>query len=326
MDVSPAQQRVVVLGTGGTIAGRASSASDSVGYTAAQVTVKDLLASVPAFEGLALDLEQVAQVDSKDMGLGVWQALAQRLAFHLARPEVGAVVVTHGTDTLEETAFFLECVLEARKPVVLTCAMRPATALVADGPQNLVDAMVLARHPGACGVLVVCAGRVHGARDVAKVHTYRLDAFDSGDAGPLATVGEGLVRQFRAWPEPAVLMTPGSPAWERVMAAHEMPRVVILTSHADADATQVNALLDYSASHPESAVRGMVVAGTGNGTVHACLEAALSRAQAQGVRVVRTTRCAAGPVIPHAGQVLTDVSPLSPVKARIALALELLGG
>lgn len=325
MNVSLAQQRVVVLGTGGTIAGRASSAADGVGYTAAQVTVQDLLASIPAYEGLALDVEQVAQVDSKDMTLGVWQTLARRLAFHLARPDVGAVVVTHGTDTLEETAFFLQCVLDAQKPVVLTCAMRPATALVPDGPQNLVDAMVLARHPGTCGVLIVCAGRVHGAGEVAKAHTYRLDAFDSGDAGPLATVGEGLVRQFRAWPEPSGLLKPGAPAWDRVMNAHELPGVVVLTSHADADATQVNALLDHSASHPASAVRGMVVAGTGNGTVHARLEEALSRAQEQGVRVVRTTRCAAGPVIPHAGQVLTDVRQLSPVKARIALALELLG-
>jgi L-asparaginase len=325
MNVSPEQQRVVVLGTGGTIAGRADRVGDNVGYTAAQVTVNELLAAVPGCEGVAIDVEQVAQVDSKDMTLGVWQTLAQRLAFHLARPDVGAVVVTHGTDTLEETAFFLECVLEARKPVVLTCAMRPATALVPDGPQNLVDAMVLARHPGARGVLVVCAGKVHGACDVTKSHTYRLDAFDSGDAGPLAMVGEGQVRQFRAWPEPSVMLTRGATAWDRVMEAHELPRVVVLTSHADADALQVNALLDYSAAHPASAVRGMVVAGTGNGTVHARLEAALSRAQAQGVRVVRTTRCAAGPVIPYAGQVLTDVRQFSPVKARIALALELLG-
>lgn len=327
VDVSPVRQRVVVLGTGGTIAGRASRRDDNVGYTAAQITVEDLVASVPVFEGLALDVEQVAQVDSKDMAFAVWQALAQRLAFHLARPEVDAVVVTHGTDTLEETAFFLHRVLDARKPVVLTCAMRPATAWIPDGPQNLVDAMVVARHPGARGVLVVCAGRVHSALDVAKTHTYQLDAFDSGDAGPLARVTEGVVQLFRAWPEPSGWQTAdSSAAWDGLLGAREMPRVVVLTSHADADATQVDALLAYARSHPESAVRGIVVAGTGSGTVHARLEAALLRAQAQGVQVVRTSRCARGPVIPHAGQALTDVLQLSPVKARIALALELLVG
>ena len=128
-------------------------------------------------------VEQVAQVNSKDMTLALWQSLVRRLAHHLARPEVGAVIVTHGTDTIEETAFLLQTVLKPSKPVVLTCAMRPATALVPDGPQNLSDAVAVALHPEARGVVVVCAGRIHGAIDVAKVHPYRTDPFDSGDAG-----------------------------------------------------------------------------------------------------------------------------------------------
>ncbi|WP_372659818.1 asparaginase, partial [Hydrogenophaga sp.] len=133
---------------------------DNVGYVAGEVGVGDLLAAVPALAGEALDVEQVAQLDSKDMGFAVWQALAQRVAFHLDRPDVEAVVITHGTDTLEETAFFLQALLQPAKPVVLTCAMRPATALVPDGPQNLLDAVAVARWTGASGVVAVCAGQV----------------------------------------------------------------------------------------------------------------------------------------------------------------------
>ena len=146
--------------------------------------------AVPA--GVVLESEQVAQLDSKDMDFATWRALAGRVARHLARPEVAAIVVTHGTDTLEETAYFLQRVLAPAKPVVLTAAMRPATSRLADGPQNLADASP-SRWPraGARGVVVVVAGTVHSALDVRKVHPYRLDAFGSGDAGPIARVEEG---------------------------------------------------------------------------------------------------------------------------------------
>jgi len=174
-----ARPPLLVLGTGGTIAGTASSASDNIGYTAAQV----------------------AQVDSKDMRFDIWRTLARRVAHHLAQPQVAGVVITHGTDTLEETAYFLHAVLPAElvnaKPVVLTCAMRPASSLNPDGPQNLKDAVAVALSAGAHGVVVVCAGTVHGALEVQKTHTYRLDAFSSGDAGPLAYVEEGSVRLLK---------------------------------------------------------------------------------------------------------------------------------
>src|SRR5690349_18879100 len=170
----------VLLGTGGTIAGTSARAGDNVGYTAAQLAIGDLLAAVPGLAGLPLESEQVAQLDSKDMSHAVWQRLAERVAAHLARPEVGGIVITHGTDTLEETAYFLQRLLAPAKPVVLTAAMRPATALQADGPQNVLDAVAVARTDGARGVVSVAAGAVHGAREVRKVHTYRLDAFGSG--------------------------------------------------------------------------------------------------------------------------------------------------
>src|SRR5438132_2292849 len=175
--------KVVVLGTGGTIAGTAADELDNVGYTAGQLAVAQLVRAVPALAAVAIECEQVAQLDSKDMGHAAWRDLALRCAHHLARPEVAGIVVTHGTDTLEETAWFLQRVLAPAKPVVMTAAMRPATALQADGPQNLLDAVTVARAPGARGVVAVLAGVVHGAREVRKVHPYRVDAFGSGDAG-----------------------------------------------------------------------------------------------------------------------------------------------
>lgn len=311
-------RRLVILGTGGTIAGRAAQAGDNVGYVAGQVGVADLVAAVPALAGVPLTVEQVAQIDSKDMGLPVWRALAARLQAHLDDPQVSAVIVTHGTDTLEETAFVLQCLLQPTKPVVLTCAMRPASALVPDGPQNLADALAVVRQ-GEAGVVVVCAGQVHGALEVAKVHTYRLDAFDSGDAGPLACVEEGEVRRFRS--RGASVPSHGPALLARFLTADALPRVELVTSHADADGSLVRALMAPGAARP---LRGIVVAGTGNGTVHQALTDALNAARAQGVRVVLATRCARGRVVPHAGLPFAHSAGLSPVKARLALALELL--
>lgn len=317
--------RRVILGTGGTIAGRASKPGDNVGYVAGQVTAQDLIAAVPALSGIPLEVEQVAQIDSKDMGLTVWQRLAERVVHHLERPEVMGVVITHGTDTLEETAYLLQRVLQPSKPVVLTCAMRPATALVPDGPQNLLDAVTVAGDTQARGVLAVCAGHVHAAEHVTKVHTYRVDAFDSGDAGPLGCVEEGQVRWFHGGPAGAVAVTDARGRLNTLLKASSLPRVGWVTSHADADGDQVRACLAYGVSHPEAKLQGLVVAGTGNGTLHETLESALREAQAQGVQIWRASRCARGRVISGGQQVMPAAPALSPAKARLALALELLG-
>ena len=310
-------QKIVVLGTGGTIAGTSAQAGDNIGYTAAQVGVAQLLAAVPGLQAMAGTLltEQVAQIDSKDMDGEVWRALALRCAHHLADPDVRGIVITHGTDTLEETAWFLHQVLDARKPVVLTCAMRPATALAPDGPQNLLDAVAVATAPGACGVVMVAAGEVHGARHVQKVHPYRVNAFTSGDVGPLGFVEEGAVRLTQNWP-PA-LDGKAQAAIERIANIVTWPRVEIVVSHAGATGAVVDALV-------RDGVQGLVVACTGNGTIHHALEAALLRAQSAGVKVVRSTRCPLGQMLPKPGDVLPDSHGLSPVKARIALMLDLL--
>ncbi|MDM0023484.1 asparaginase [Variovorax saccharolyticus] len=316
-------RRVIVLGTGGTIAGRARAANDNIGYTAGEVGVGDLLQGIDAPAGIALLAEQVAQVDSKDMSFAIWQTLAQRCVHWLGEPDVAGVVITHGTDTLEETAFFLQSVLAPSKPVVLTCAMRPASALAPDGPQNARDAIVVAATPGARGVVAVCAGTVHGAFDVRKVHTYRLDAFDSGDAGPLGHVEEGALRQLRDWPP----VDPGAAAsFERMSAATVWPRVEILSSHAEARGTLIDALLEERRRGAAEPVHGIVLAATGNGTLHHALEAAALRAQAEGVAVLRATRCSEGRILSRPDQVLRDAGGLTPVKARIALMLELLAG
>jgi L-asparaginase len=312
------RRRVVVLGTGGTIAGRAASSGDNIGYTAGQVSVADLLGEIEAPDGVALEAEQVAQVDSKDMSFDIWQQLARRCAHWLAQADVAGVVITHGTDTLEETAFFLHSVLASSKPVVVTCAMRPATALSPDGPQNVRDAISVAATQGARGVTVVCAGAIHSGIDIQKVHTYRLDAFASGDAGPVGYVEEGEVRRVREWPEGSALLT--LKLFEAT--AVQWPRVEIVMSHAGASGAVIDALLQSGGADP---VRGLVLAATGNGTLHHALEAAALKAQDVGIAVIRATRCANGRILPKTGDQLRDAGALTPVKARIALMLELLG-
>lgn len=315
--------RVLVLGTGGTIAGRAASAVDNVGYTAGQVGVGELLKGLGLPGSVDVTAEQIAQLDSKDMEFAVWQALAQRCSDALTHEGFDGIVITHGTDTLEETAYFLHAVLGASKPVVFTCAMRPASALVPDGPQNVRDAILLAATPGAQGVLVVCAGKVHRAVDVQKVHTYRLDAFESGDAGPLGHMEEGELRALRGWPEADagaatvlrhVVSTPVD-AW---------PRVEILTSHAGARAWLIDALVQQRNAGGGDAADGLVLATTGNGTLHHALEAGALRAKAAGIPVLRATRCAQGRILETAAAELPHAGSLSPAKARVSLMLELL--
>jgi len=322
-------KKIVFLGTGGTIAGTSSQAGDNVGYTAAQLGLGQLLQAIPSLQEALGDhiflSEQVAQVDSKDMDWGQWRALAERIQHHLAEPEVASVVVTHGTDTLEETAFFLSQVLSqkllAQKPVVLTCAMRPASSLAPDGPQNVMDAVAVARSAQAHGVLAVCAGTVHAARHVQKIHPYRLNAFDSGDAGPLAYVEEGRVRWLHACP----VGDPAAPAWLwAALSSETWPRVEIVMSYAGATGATVLALCAAPVGSAQP-VQGIVVAGTGNGTIHQELELALRQVQAQGVRVLRSTRCAYGDVVlGNAVEGFLDSRGLSPVKARVALMLELM--
>lgn len=361
---------LVVLGTGGTIAGTAAvptgatanaPISPNWGYRAGQLGVAQLLQAVPPLAqqlhqaGWQLHTEQVAQVDSKDMDFTLWEQLALRCAHWLANPQVAALLITHGTDTLEETAWLLHLLLpDTGKPVVLTAAMRPATALAPDGPQNLLDAAAVARHPQARGVLVVLDGVIHSPRQLSKLHPLRLDAFASTDSGPLGWVdgavaaGDSPVR----WAQTAQTAqtaqgaqppsTTASDEWwaagafADVLAALQAdapctnsatqttpapilnwPWVEIVSSHAGSQGAVVQAL-------QHAGVAALVVAATGNATVHQALDAALCQAEAAGVVVWVASRCPLGRVREAELPAPRRCGALSPVKARVALLLTLL--
>jgi len=322
-------KKIICFGMGGTIAGRSSSPDDNIAYRAGQVDVADLLRDLPGLarllDGRELLPLQVAQLDSKDMELSHWLALYVQLDAALRSDDVAGVVVTHGTDTVEETAYFLHRVLDAKltraKPVVLTCAMRPASSATPDGPANLLDAVAVACTPQAQGVLLVCAGKVHAAQHVQKVSPYRLDPFDSGEAGLLGVVEEGRVRMFCPWPPSSPVRADwGAAQWQAAV----WPRVDIVLSHAGASGALVRSVCKDADAGPMP-LRGLVVAGTGNGTIHAGLLAALEEAQAQGLHVVRVSRCPYGQIVAgpqDSGSQLPSLG-LSPVKARIELMLAL---
>lgn len=314
------KKRIVILGTGGTISGTSALASDNLGYSAGELGIASLLEAIPIkfLSSLQIEVEQVAQLDSKDMSFAVLQALAQRVDTLLVMTNVVGIVITHGTDTLEETAFFLQQVCKPSKPVVLTCAMRPATSFFSDGPQNLLDALAVASCDDTSGVFVVCAGRIHHAVHVQKIHNYRLDAFSSGDAGCCGFVEEGQVRFVSVLPTAQqstvectvkqIMFPVSNDGW---------PRVEILMNFVGVNGSLVHALLAQG-------VDGIVVAGTGNGTIHQSLEAALLHARTEGVAIVVATRCVDGYVLQVAGRQFDGSAGLSPVKARIALILKLL--
>lgn len=307
--------RVVVLATGGTIAGSSSNPASSAKYQAATVPVTALLDAVPALGTVArIEAEQVAQIDSKDMSFALWSRLVERVAFWSAQPDVSGIVITHGTDTLEETAMLLHLACVGRVPVVLTAAMRPSTSLSADGPLNLLDAVRVAADAGATakGVLLVMNQEIHAGRDVMKAHTSAVNAFVSPVSGPIGFVQDNLVRFVRtpsrlpvkAWPVPC--------AW---------PQVEVVASYAEPGRIVVDALA-------QAGVAGLVVAAAGNGSVHQSLVEALTDAAGAGVAVVRSSRTGAGhvaiPAPPRpASGVFVSAGDLNPYKARVLLALAL---
>jgi L-asparaginase len=331
-------KQIVVLGTGGTIAGKSASATDNVDYVASEVGVETLLAAIPslansegkaAYAGCELVCEQVAQVDSKDMTFEVWQRLLARCTHWLAQPQVQGIVITHGTDTLEETAFFLHSVLETAKPVVLTCAMRPSTAVAPDGPQNLLDALAVAAsdqiQAEKIGVVAVCSSTIHSAVDVQKVHNYRLDAFSSGDAGAIGYVKEGKLVIHRKYESnmPIAGVFVDYSAINNIANLKQLPRVEIVLNHSGATGEIVQDLMAQREFAVSNKLAGLVVAATGNGTISKQLERALQSAEASGVVVWRSSRCAFGTLVGKADTQFGDSGGLTPVKAQIALMLQL---
>ncbi|WP_027818331.1 asparaginase [Paraburkholderia bannensis] len=321
---SAALPRIAVLATGGTIAGSAPDAANTAGYQAGVIGVAQLLAAVPGLDAVAqIHAEQVASVDSKDMSFALWTTLVQRVNELLASDDIDGVVITHGTDTLEETAYVLHLAVKSAKPVILTAAMRPASALSADGPLNLLNAVTLAAsgQAGGQGVLVAFNNRIHCARDVAKVSTYAVDAFQSPEIGALGWVQDGRVEFQRRALRPHTVDTPFH---ADKLTETQWPHVEIVTSYAGVSRIAVDALVS-------AGVRGIVVAGTGNGSIHATLQQALGDAVAQGIAVVRASRVGSGHVM-HNGAAKDDAlgfvsaGTLSPFKARVLLMLALAAG
>jgi L-asparaginase len=271
----------------------------------------------------ALHVEQIANVPSQDISEAIWLALAARIRHIIDQDEAEGVVITHGTDTLEETAFFLHNVLPADKPVVLTGAMRPSDAPDADGPADLRAAVQVAAGPlsRGRGVLVVMNGAIHDPRWVVKTHTTAVQAFESPEAGPVGAVtsnaDSAAIRYF----------APVSVARRVPFALPQtalLPRVMIVYAHADMDA----ALVDHAL---QDGVRGIVLAGLGNGNAPQAVLAALARAVRQGVSVVRASRVSAGRVSRNV-EVDDDASgfvaagSLNPQKARVLLQLSIADG
>jgi L-asparaginase len=310
-----AKPHIVILATGGTIAGVAPEGAQDTAYTAGVLGVETLIAAVPQLASHArISTEQVANIDSKDMSTALWWVLAARVRHWLAQADIDACVITHGTDTLEETAYFLHLTHASAKPIVMTAAMRPASSAEADGPRNLLDAVRVAADSQAQGRGVMCVlhGRVHAAQHVRKMHTVAIDAFSSGDVKPLA-----ILRDFSVeWTHSAETASAYGEFADAMGPACELPLVPVVLSHAQADGIAVQAYVQAGA-------KGIVVAGTGNGTIHHVLEAALTHAQAQGVRVVRASRVPVGEVPAMGGRAFEASGELSPYKARVRLMLEL---
>lgn len=309
--------RIALLATGGTIAGLADDGDDLVGYRAAQLGVAELLARMPALDGLAnLAAEDIAAIDSKDATPAFWQAVGQRVQAAVDDPAIDAVVVTHGTDTLEETAWYLSLTVQTRKPVVLTGAMRPASATLPDGPQNLTDAVRVAADPRAAGrgVLAVMNARIHGARRVAKQHTTSIDAFGLRDDA-VGAVYDGTVRWRDAQSEKAP--APASP-----FSVHTpLAPVDIVVGYAGCSTAPIDALV-------AEGVAGLVWAGTGNGSVPAHVHARLRVAVDAGVTVVRASRGGRGPVTRSASDDFPylHAGDLDPGKSRVLMMLALGAG
>ena len=308
---------VAILATGGTIAGSAASDTATTGYKAGALGIDVLINAVPEIRNYAnVTGEQIASLDSKDMSDAVWLKLSKRVNELLAQKNVDGVVITHGTDTLEETAYFLNLTVQSRKPVVITGAMRPATAISADGPMNLLNAVRLAACPAAHdrGVLVCLNDQIDSARNVTKAHTTSLAAFNS-PLGPIGCMNDGTPTFYNM----AARKHAGHTEFD-ARNLSSLPYVKIIYGHANDDALFVDAAV-------RAGVRGIIYAGTGNGSIHKDAESALARASEAGIIVVRSTRVGGGTVIPAEQSYIDagflDGDSLSPQKCRILLQLAL---
>jgi len=312
------KRRIHVLGTGGTIAG-AQPDPGHYGYTAARYGIDWLLNAVPGLDRLAtLSGEQVVNIGSQDMDDGTWLALARRLDEVLAAPDTDAALITHGTDTLEETSYFLSLVTASDKPVVMVGSMRPATAISADGPANIYNGVAVAADPGASGrgTLVVLNDEIHYARNAVKTGTSNPSAFSSMSRGLAGITSAGRVEWFDREPH----RTDQALRFD-VAGLESLPRADILHAHANMSIDLIDAAIAGGA-------RGIVIAGVGAGNMSARAIEQLARVASQGTAVVRSSRVVSAMVLRNAE--LDDdrlgfiaAGDLNAAKSRVLLALAL---
>jgi L-asparaginase len=310
---------VVVLATGGTIAGAAASDVQAA-YTSGQVGVDQLLAAVPQAKKLAaMRGEQIANIGSQDMNDEVWLKLAKRVNELAAMPDVDGIVITHGTDTIEETGYFLNLVVKSKKPVVLTAAMRPSTALSADGPLNFFNAVAVAANKDAAGrgVLVVVNDWIHGASSLTKASTTAVQTFLSPLRGLVGTVAYGECEFYRGAVGKNTVDSEFS-----LDGVTALPRVDIVMAYENMDGAIIDAAVAAGA-------KGVVIAGVGNGNMTKPALDALAAQAKKGIVCVRSSRVATGLVgrnveVDDDKLALVASDDLNPQKARVLLRLALL--
>ncbi len=314
--VAFALPNVAVYATGGTIAGQAKAA-DQTNYSAAKVGVNALVQAVPELANIAnITSEQVAQIGSQDMSDEVWLTLAKKINAECDKKD--GFVITHGTDTMEETAYFLNLTAKCNKPIVLVGAMRPSNALSADGPANLYNAVAVAADKSAQGkgVMVAMNDRVLGARDVTKTNTTGVETFQSPNGGQLATIHNGKVLWATA---PVTKNTTATPF--NVDKLDKLPKVGIVYQHAGVEGIQAKALVDAKYD-------GIVTAGVGNGNLHKSTFPIIEEAAKKGIAIVRSSRVPTGSTtkdaeVDDAKYGFVSSGSLNPQKARVLLMLSL---
>jgi len=312
--VAPAKPNVTILATGGTIAGAQPKAGEA-GYKAGAFSVESLIQAVPGMEKVAVVKgEQIASIGSQDMNDAVWIKLARRVNELQKDPGVDGIVITHGTDTQEETGYFLDLVVKGEKPVVLVGSMRPATAISADGPMNLYNGTAVAVDPAARGrgVLIVMNDDIHYAREATKTNTTSLQTFTSPNRGRAGIV---LFGKASFYSPPVPKHTSGS-AFAGIVP-DTMPKVFIVYAHANVGPEFVEAAVAAGA-------KGIVLAGVGDGNGTDPLIQALAAAAKKGIVVVRSSRVGTGTVARNVE--LDDdklgfvaAMELNPSKARVLL-------
>ena len=308
-----------ILATGGTIAGAGATSTTTVGYKAAVAPVEALIQNVPELAKIAnVSGEQISQIASESMTMEIWLKLAKRVNALLAQADVDGVVITHGTDTLEETAYFLNLVVKSAKPVVVVGSMRPPTAMSADGRLNLYRACILAGSKEAIGkgAMVMLNDTIHSSRDVTKTITDRVDTFKAPEIGPLGFFSGDQPFFYR---QSLRRHTVASEFDVADLAA--LPRVDIVYHYAGNEGTQIEAAIKAGA-------KGLVHAGTGNGSIGKQEYPAVESALKSGIVVVRSARVGNG-IIARNGEADDDKygfvasDNLNPQKARILLMLAL---